>query len=55
MALSLQSTSPNELLLRDALIKQGLSFEEQHPIYEGGKFSQPKYFVDFLIFFGNKK
>lgn len=55
MAISLQSTSPNELLLRDALTEHGLSFEEQHPIYEGGKFSQPKYFVDFLISYGNKK
>lgn len=55
MAISLQSTSPNELFLRDALTEQGLSFEEQYPIYEGGKFSQPKYFVDFLITYGKKK
>ena len=55
MAISLQSTSPNELLLRDALTEQGLSFKEQYPIYEGGKFSQPKYFVDFLITYGKKK
>lgn len=55
MAISLQSASPNELLLRDALNEQGLSFVEQYPIYEGGKFSQPKYFVDFYITYKEKK
>lgn len=55
MAISLQSSSPNEILLCDALKEQEISFQEQYPIYEGGKFSQPKYFVDFLITHKDKK
>ena len=55
MAVILESSSPNEILLRDALVNEGMSFKEQYPIYDGGKFSQPKYFVDFLITHNGKK
>lgn len=55
MAISLESTSPNEQLLRDALTEHDISFKEQYPIYDGGIFSQPKYFVDFYITHKEKK
>lgn len=49
MAILFESSTPIEYLLRDALIKEELVFKEQHRIYTGGVFSEPKYVADFYL------
>lgn len=48
MAILFESDSPIELLLKDALLKTGIDFQEQYRIYENPNALIPKYVVDFL-------
>lgn len=49
MAAGFESDTHIELLLKKALLKEGIAFEEQYRIYSGGRFSTVKYVADFFI------
>lgn len=49
MAILLGSSTHIEYLLRDALKKENLNFEEQYRINTGGTFSETKYVADFYL------
>lgn len=49
MAILFESSTHIEFLLKNALIKEGLDFQEQYRVYEGGIFSEVKYVADFLL------
>ncbi|MGM9601869.1 MAG: endonuclease domain-containing protein [Faecousia sp.] len=51
MAITVTSTTPIELLLKNALQKENLNFKEQYRIYEKGNSYHPKYVADFLVTF----
>ena len=51
MGILLDSSTPIELLLKNALLKENLEFREQQRIYERGNDLQPKYVVDFVVVF----
>ena len=54
MAILMGSSTPIELLLKEALKKEGLEFKEQQRIYELPGDLQPKYIVDFVVVYQNK-
>ena len=54
MAIVFESTTPIEFLLKSALQKEQLNFEEQYRIYEKGNSYHPKYVVDFLVKYQRK-
>lgn len=49
MGILFESSTHIEYLLRDALVKEGIEFQEQYRIYSGGKFSEVKFVADFLV------
>lgn len=49
MAILLESSTHIEYLLRDALKKENLNFEEQYRISTGGAFSDTRYVADFYL------
>ena len=49
MAILFESSTYIEELLKKALIKEGLHFEEQYRLYTGGIFSEVKYVADFML------
>ena len=49
MAILLESSTYIEELLKEALVKEGLQFEEQYRVYTGGRFSETKYVGDFML------
>ncbi len=49
MAILFESSTPIEYLMRDALTKENLTFQEQYRLYSGGKFSEVKYVADFFL------
>ena len=51
MGILFESSTPIEFLLKEALIKENLSFYEQYRIGTGGRFSTVKYVADFLIIY----
>ena len=53
MSILFESSTPIEYLLRDALTKENLDFQEQYRIYTGGLFSEVKYVADFLLIQNN--
>lgn len=55
MSILLESTTPIEILLKQALEESGLAFEEQHFIYERNGDLMPKYVADFVVSNGTKK
>lgn len=55
MAILCESSTYIEILLKNALIKEGLQFEEQYRVYTGGKFSEVKYVGDFMLTNGTKR
>lgn len=54
MAITVTSTTPIELLLKNALQKENLNFKEQYRIYEKENSYHPKYVADFLVTFQGK-
>ena len=55
MAILFESSTPIECLVRDALIKENIDFQEQYRIYTGGVFSEVKYVADFFLVNGTKR
>lgn len=53
MSILFESSTPIEYLLRDALTKENLDFQEQYRIYTGGLFSEVQYVADFLLIKNN--
>ena len=53
MGILFESSTPIELLLREALKKENLPFYEQYRIGTGGRFSTVKYVADFMIEYEN--
>lgn len=49
MATLVESSTPIEYLVRDALIAEKIIFQEQYQIYTGGRFSEVKYVADFFL------
>ena len=49
MAILFESSTYIEELLKQALKKEGLQFEEQYRVYTGGRFSEVKYVADFML------
>jgi very-short-patch-repair endonuclease len=49
MAILFESSTHIEYLMREALTKENLTFQEQYRLYSGGKFSEVKYVADFFL------
>ena len=54
MAITSSSNSTIEILLKHALEKENIKFEEQYKVYENTSDLSPKYVIDFLVSFGEK-
>ena len=54
MGFGFTSNNGIELMLKQALLKEGISFQEQYRIYQKGDYTNPRYVADFYLTHGDR-